>query len=82
MHIAQKAQHTAFRLNSFKLTSPLKNQIINTVMKKQTITLARTEIKDLIHLLEQATEVAVDGDSELAEVYINLTDKLYAQLSF
>ena len=50
--------------------------------KKQTITLARTEIKDLIHLLEQATEVAVDGDSELAEVYINLTDKLYAQLSF
>ena len=66
-----------------ELHCPFRVQILNPVMKKnQTITLARTEIKDLIHLLEQATEDAVDGDSELAEVYISLTDKLYAQLSF
>ena len=48
-------------------------------MKKQTTTLKLTknEIKDLISLLEEATDRAVDGDSELAEVYIKLTDKLY-----
>tara|TARA_R110000868_G_scaffold103681_4_gene285336 strand:+ start:26 stop:175 length:150 start_codon:yes stop_codon:yes gene_type:complete len=46
-------------------------------MKKQTITLTKNEIKDLICLLEEATDRAVDGDSELAEVYIKLTDKLF-----
>ena len=47
--------------------------------KKHTINLTSSEVKDIINLLEQATELAVDGDSELAEVYISLTDKIYSQ---
>lgn len=48
--------------------------------KKHTINLTSSEVKDIINLLEQATELAVDyDDSELAEVYISLTDKIYSQ---